>query len=391
MDKSKEFQTGNILTISFAHFFHDIFTSFLAPVLPLLIDKLSLSYTMAGLLSVFQRVPSLLNPLIGLYADRINMRYLVVLAPLITALFMSTLGMISNYSFLTVALMIVGLSSAVFHVPSPVLIKQAAGRQTGKGMSIFMLGGESARFIGPIIILSAVSLWGLEGTWRLAIFGILISIILFFAVRRLNWHHDKHIVKNKTGTKKILKELFPFFMILSGIIFFRAMIKTALTLFLPTYLNAKGYSLWVGGVSLSIIQLSGAVGTLFAGSVSDRIGRIKTLLIITALTPVLSWFFITMNGDYAFVVLFFIGFFLFASGPVILALVQDVGADHPAFVNGVFMTLNFSLSSLAVMIVGGLIDIFNFGITYKIAIGLSLIALPLVFVLNAIVKQNSQA
>ncbi len=391
MDKSKEFQTGNILTISFAHFFHDIFTSFLAPVLPLLIDKLSLSYTMAGLLSVFQRVPSLLNPLIGLYADRINMRYLVVLAPLITALFMSTLGMISNYSFLTVALMIVGLSSAVFHVPSPVLIKQAAGRQTGKGMSIFMLGGESARFIGPIIILSAVSLWGLEGTWRLAIFGILISIILFFAVRRLNWHHDKHIVKNKTGTKKILKELFPFFMILSGIIFFRAMIKTALTLFLPTYLNAKGYSLWVGGVSLSIIQLSGAVGTLFAGSVSDRIGRIKTLLIITALTPVLSWFFITMNGDYAFVILFFIGFFLFASGPVILALVQDVGADHPAFVNGVFMTLNFSLSSLAVMIVGGLIDIFNFGITYKIAIGLSLIALPLVFVLNAIVKQNSQA
>ena len=42
------FQTGKILALSVAHFVHDAYTSFLAPLLPLLIDKLSMSLTQAG-------------------------------------------------------------------------------------------------------------------------------------------------------------------------------------------------------------------------------------------------------------------------------------------------------------------------------------------------------
>jgi FSR family fosmidomycin resistance protein-like MFS transporter len=43
-----DFKTGKILALSIAHFIHDVYSSFLAPLLPLLIEKLSKSLTQAG-------------------------------------------------------------------------------------------------------------------------------------------------------------------------------------------------------------------------------------------------------------------------------------------------------------------------------------------------------
>ena len=92
--KKNGFQFGNVLTISFAHLVHDIYSSFLAPILPLLIEKLSISYAMVGFLSLIQRLPSLANPFVGLMADRLALRYLLILSPVITAITMSLLGVV---------------------------------------------------------------------------------------------------------------------------------------------------------------------------------------------------------------------------------------------------------------------------------------------------------
>ena len=66
----KPFQTEKIITISAAHFFRDVYTAFFAPMLPLLIRKFRISLSVSGLLDVVRRIPSLLNPFIGLLADK---------------------------------------------------------------------------------------------------------------------------------------------------------------------------------------------------------------------------------------------------------------------------------------------------------------------------------
>ena len=63
--ESEPFQTGGVLLLSVCHFIHDIYSSFLSPLLPLLIQKLSLSLTRAGLLTTIMQIPALLNPFIG--------------------------------------------------------------------------------------------------------------------------------------------------------------------------------------------------------------------------------------------------------------------------------------------------------------------------------------
>ena len=50
-DNANRFQTGKIMALSIAHFIHDVYSSFLSPLLPLLIEKLSLTLTQAGFLS----------------------------------------------------------------------------------------------------------------------------------------------------------------------------------------------------------------------------------------------------------------------------------------------------------------------------------------------------
>ena len=82
---AEEFRAGGVLLISLCHFVHDVYSSFLSPLLPLLIEKLSLSLTRAGLLSTVMQLPALLNPVIGMWADRISVRWFIILAPSMTA------------------------------------------------------------------------------------------------------------------------------------------------------------------------------------------------------------------------------------------------------------------------------------------------------------------
>ena len=46
-----EFQTEKVLTIAGGHFIHDVYTACVAPLLPVIIEKLSLTLTQAGSLT----------------------------------------------------------------------------------------------------------------------------------------------------------------------------------------------------------------------------------------------------------------------------------------------------------------------------------------------------
>lgn len=388
--KSSRFHTSDIITISVAHFFHDVYTSFLAPILPLLIEKLGISYSLAGLLDVFRKLPSLFNPFVGILADNVSMRYFVIFAPAITSVCMSLLGITSHYVILAVLLFITGISSTLFHVPAPVMIKNIAGNRVGKGMSFFMLGGELARTLGPLIIIAAISLWKLEGTFRLMPFGILASAILFFKLKNLKVEKIAAEEKKRIGIKHTFFALLPFFSVIMGIAFFRAMMKSALTIFLPTFMVGKGATLWLGGASLSIIQLTGAVGTSFSGTISDKIGRVKVLLIISIITPILMLFFINSSGILAIIILLITGFFLFSSGPVLLAVIQDIKTERPAFVNGIYMGINFVISSIAVMLIGFFGDLIGLEKTFKIAAIISLAGIPFILILPKTKKEEGE-
>lgn len=377
----KKFEMSSVLTISFAHLANDVSTAFLAPLLPLLINKLGISLSLAGILDIVRKLPSLFNPFIGIIADKVCVRYFVILTPAITGILMSILGLAPSYSIVLLLLFAAGISNTLFHVPSPVMMRHVSGNQIGKGMSFYMLGGEMARTLGPLVITGAISLWGLEGSWRVMPIGIIASIVLYIKLKNVNINKRNQREK-ETRARDTFHKLLPLFIVISGFIMFRATTKLALTLYLPTYLTNNGQEIWLAGISLSILQFSGAIGTFFAGPISDTFGRKNVLLIVSILNSVAMWIFVNSDGFFSMVMLVLMGFFLFASGPVILALVQETDSEHPSFVNGIYMTINFGLSSLMVILIGFLGDKLGLNLTYKICAIASLGAIPFVLLLN---------
>ena len=362
---------------------HDVYSSFLAPLLPLLLKKYGINLAAASWLSLLQRIPSLFSIVLGTFAHKVHWRPIIILAPLVTAISGSLIGAAPNITLLGILLFTIGMSAAVFHVPAPVMIKAFSGNRVGKGMSFYMLGGESARMLGPLLIVSAVSWWGLEGTWRLAIPAIIATIILSFAIEKIPY--ETIDIKDITTLKwkTTLKEYSGFFIALTIYMLFRSVMRATLSTFLPTYMvGMKGSSLLYGAFSLSILQATAVIGTFVSGSISDKIGRFNTLLILAVASPFFMFLFVWSGPALQIISLLALGFVLAASTPVLLALVQEQGSNQPALMNGSFTTINFISGALSVLAAGYIGDAIGLAKTFQISGYLAFIAIPAVFLLK---------
>ena len=256
------FKTSKVLLVSFGHFTHDVYSSFIAPFLPILIKSLSLNYSQAAMLNVAFRSPSLINPFLGMIADRVNLKFFVTFGPLVTAICMCFLAECPNYLTLVLLLLFCGTNVLLFHIPAPVMVKHLSDKMIGKGMSFYMLGGESARFIGPILFVWAVANLGLHKLYYLLLPVVLTTIYLFWKLK------DEDIKKEmKTKSRRLkahhsLKKHLGLIVGITGIYTAAGILKSSVTIFLPTYYTSLGKSLVIGGSALAVVQFFGALDLL---------------------------------------------------------------------------------------------------------------------------------
>ncbi len=377
-DKTR-FETDRILTIASGHTIHDTYTAFLPPLLPALIERFTLSKTDAGLLTFFIQTPSLLQPMIGHLADRRNLRILVILAPAVSATVMSLLGIAPSFASLAVLLTVAGLSSASFHAIGPVITGRYAGKNLGRGMGIWMVGGELGRTLGPIVIVTTVSWFSLRGTAYLMPLGWLASALLFLMLRNASDARDDgdHGLPWRSAIRKMKPILIPLAIILVG----RAFVTFSLTTFLPTMLTEEGTEFWIAGASLTFLEAAGVVGALLGGSISDRLGRRSVLLFSFVVTPVLMFIFVGVEGWWQILVLVSLGFTALSVTPVIMALVQESYPQSKSLANGVYMALSSGLRSIVVILLGALGDWIGLSLAFRVSAILMLLTTPIVFLL----------
>ncbi len=378
--ESRVFKTGNVILLSVCHFLHDIYSSFLAPLLPLLIEKFSMTLGQAGFLSTVMHIPAFFNPLIGVLADRTSVRLFIVLAPVTTAIPMSLLGISPNYGVLLILLFITGVSVSMFHVPAPVLVSYFSGDKKGKGMSFFMAGGELARTIGPMIAVGGISLFSLEGYYPMMIFGIAASGWLYFKFQGISLNVGKKKSQPLLTTCMEMRSvLFP----LTAILIARGFMHASMTTFLPTFLNQETGNIWLAGFGLTILESMGVAGALCSGTLSDRLGRRKVLVIALLGAPLSMFLFIFTGGFLRYFMLLFTGFTLLSTTPVMLAMIQENAGKNPAAANGLFMMVSFIARSAIVVVVGIIGDHIGLHATYCISAGMGLLGIPFIFLIKS--------
>ena len=369
-------QTREAVTISIAHAMHDTYAGFIAPLLPLLIARLSLLKVEAGLFSFFYQGTSVLQPFIGHTADRKNLRKLALLGPAVTGIMLSLLGVAPDFYTGLLFSMVAGISSAFMHAVLPPLVTSFSGKEIGKGMSIWLVGGEIGILLGPILITFIVSVFSINATPWLMLGGIMVSIILNILLKDIPGINGK----NSTTTFSVpKKELVHLMLPIGALVLMRSFLRASAEVFLPVYLTESGASLIFVGASTSILFGSGIIGTILGGALNDRTGHRAVLAFSILFSTISMLLFIHSDGFLQIISLAFLGFTSIMMLPVGMALAQATFPFNRSLANGTYLALFFAINAIASVITGYIYD--QLGGYQTFLIGALINLLGLLFVL----------
>ncbi len=371
---------SDLLTITLGHAANDLYQSFLAPLLPIFIASMGLSKTQAGFLTLIRQLPSLLQPAMGHFADRLKLRGVLVIAPAVTAAMVSLAAVAPRYSVLALFLLAGGISSAAFHSVAPAIAGELAGsRNIGRGMGLWILGGELGFSLGPLLIAGVVERFGIQATPWLMLFGILASVMLFFRVQRL----PASPAQQTEGLpwRDALAQLRPVLGPLLGLAVTRTFAISAIVGYLPTLLRETGASLLFAGASLTLYQGAASVGVVVGGSLSDRVDRRLVMLGSIVATPLLLLAFLVLEGVGQLLALVLTGFVAVTYDPVALALIQETATRNRALATSSYLALIFLIQSIATVAVGAMADQAGLRCAFAASAVIYLLGVPLLFAL----------
>ena len=364
LDEPDQFSSRHVASIAMAHGVHDLYSGFLPPLLAILIEKFGLSNLGGGSLTLFYSLPSLFQPLIGSLADQHNLKILISLAPLITGTMMSFLGFATTPVLMMAMLVLAGLSSASLHAIGPALNSKHAGKKLGRGMSFWVNAGTLGYAFGALVLVSVYDLFGLRKLPILIILGAITSLVTWRGLKNADTRSAtlKDTDKKVRNWSNIAAVMLPASLILVA----RAVMTVMLSTYFPAFLREGGASTWVSGAGMALIFSAGVVGSFLAGNLSDRFGRGKILTISTMATSIFMLVFLRMSGWLQVPVLLLIGFFEISAMPVLMAQVQDNFSEDRAFINGIYLSMNFVITSLAIPFVGKFADLFDFRAAFQL-------------------------
>ena len=346
-----------VLAVGIAHFINDLYSSFLSPLLPRLMDNLGMSIALAASLAMtWSLAGSLFQPVAGYLADRYGRKLFVIGGPLISGIFLSLIGLAPSVEVLALILIAGGMGSAAFHPPGAALSGGASeGKGSGLRMSAFAFGGLFGFAVGPLAVVGLVAVVGLSGMWIAMIPAIVVCGMLFMVLPADRPHPD---APPPPRPKEVLRTLRGPLGVIFGIGALSGFVQRLFMTLSPIISFQDGVSEAGGAVILSVYMAGQAVGTLVGGILTDRMDRVLLLAGLTALAIPAHFFAFWLPAGSALMLLFaaIAGLLNLALMPPVIVLAQEIMPDSKAVGSGIVMGLAWATGSVAVIGFGFLAD-----------------------------------
>jgi MFS transporter, FSR family, fosmidomycin resistance protein len=347
-----------IVPFSFAHGCADLCQGAVPALLPSLIAHRGLDLASAtALVTAATIASSIVQPLFGIWSDRLDFPLLAPLGVVIAGLGLGVVGLTHSYAALAIALAVSGLGVALFH-PEAARMAGRAGRGTARGMSYFSVGGNVGFAVGPLAVLLSVGVFGLGASPALAIPGLVAGAVLVRALRgqRAEAAEERHRPHPHAPPAPQPEHWGPFTR-LTGAAVTRTVAFFALQAFVPTYLiDQKGTSTTVATIALTTMLAAGAAGTLVGSRCADRWGR--RLVLVWAMLPLTLLLALLPELGLAgcFVALAAIGFLDDAPFATTVVIGQAYLPGRPGLASGITLGLAIGLGGLIAAGLGLLAD-----------------------------------
>ncbi len=345
-----------VYMVSAAHALNDSYTAYLAALLPFLIPKLGLTLAQAGLLAaVFSLSASLAQPLFGFFTDRGGWIGFTAVAPAITAVALSSLGLWSSVGGLALAIAVGGISTAIFHPQAAATVSTLGAARRGVAMSIFVAAGTGGVALGPPLILTVVALFGLEMSLLAALPGVLLSLVL---VRYVPFSRRLETGRARPDLLQVLARHKRALVLLWLIVVFRAWVVISFHTFLGVHLTTGAPALAevTMGLALALFMASEAGGGLLGGYLSEHWGRKRVVVagLVLAVVPLLA--LLRVAGPALWPVLGLAGLLLGLPTSVTVVLAQETVPEGIATASGLTMGAGWAVGGVMVAGVGAMAD-----------------------------------
>ena len=334
-----------LVLLSLAHGTVDLYSSIIATLQPLFVERYTLSLTQVGIIGgVFMFSSSVMQLFFGVAADRFHTRMFAVLSPAIAAVFLSSLLHASGFQMLLLLTFLGGLGVAAFHPSSTKEASAAGGQRRGLAVAIFVSCGTFGLSLGPAYFSTVIEWAGAESLSWAAIPGLAVSAILFWKLPSPGHTADG---KRSGVDYTLLKAHWKPLALHYALVVLRSIVQVGMIQFLAIYLySERGFTFRETSLALTVCLFSAAAGSFLGGGLAERIGGPKVMVVSMAgATPFLA-LFVATTGWISLLSLFIGGTFLLLTIPVIVVMAQELIPSQAATVSGLMMGFAWGMAGM---------------------------------------------
>ncbi len=375
---------GVIVALSASHMLNDVMQSLAPALYPVFRAELALSFFQIGIITfVFQLTASLLQPLIGLAADRRPMNWILPVGMAFTLIGLFLLAFAKTYLLILASVAVIGIGSAVFHPEASRVARAASGGRHGFAQSLFQVGGNFGQSIGPLLAAFVVVPFGQHSVLAFTILA-LVAVVLLTRVSR--WHvahraERKHVAAAGPAHPRpvVIRTIAVLIVMLFSKVVYLASIGSYYTFYL---IDTFHVTIQQAQVMLFVFLAAVAAGTFLGGPLTDRFGAkfviwgsILGVLPFTLLLPHLGFAGTIVNS-------IAIGLVISSAFSAMVVYAQELTPGNVGAVAGLFFGLSFGLGGIGAALLGILADRTSIGFVYQVCA-----FLPAIGLLGALLPQ----
>ena len=404
-----------LLMVSMGHLLNDMFQSVIPSIYPIIKESLGLSFMQIGAITLTNQITaSLLQPMVGYLSDRHPRPYGLVVGMCFTLTGLLLLSFASSFLLVLLSVAFVGIGSSVLHPESSKIARMASGgakgcasreqsqarlnsaeaqpalAKIGKGMaqSIFQIGGNVGRAIGPVAVALIVVPHG-QGSIRW--FALLAVVAIWLLARIGGWYRkqleiygrskSKFDIENESHLTKhqIIVALLVLLVLMFSKDFYTANIQSYLTFYM---IDKFGMSVASSQYVLFAFLVSTAIGLLIGGEVGDRYGRKYVIWFSILGSSPFALLLPYCNMTWTIILAILVGMVMSSAMSAILVYGTELLPGNVGMISGAFFGLSFGLGGIGSALFGWIADLTSIQYVFQLTAFLPLLGIAAYFLPN---------
>jgi FSR family fosmidomycin resistance protein-like MFS transporter len=389
MNTKSKAATSVLLMVSMGHLLNDMFQSVIPSIYPMIKEALGLSFMQIGAITLTNQITSsLLQPLVGYFSDRHPKPYALVVGMCFTLAGLMLLSMANSFPLVLLSVAFVGVGSSVLHPESSKIARMASGGAKGMAQSVFQVGGNVGRAIGPVAVALVVVPHG-QGSIRW--FALLAVVALWVLTRICRWYRRQLELYGRSKSKfdlenvshlsrrQIVVALVVLLVLMFSKDFYTANIQSYLTFYM---IEKFGLSVTASQYVLFAFLVSTAVGLLIGGEVGDRYGRKYVIWFSILGSSPFALLLPYCNVAWTIVLAILVGMVMSSAMSAILVYGTELLPGNVGMISGAFFGLSFGLGGIGSALFGWLADLTSIQYVFQLTAFLPLLGAAAYFLPN---------